>query len=570
MAERWVGRLLLAAALLAGGARAASLWWTTDDAFISFRYARNLVEGLGLVFNAGERVEGFTNLLWTLWVALGLRFGLDAEAWANAWGIVAYLATIALAGLAPLALARDRGEARPRLLPLAALGAALHEDWAVYATGGLETSAFTFLLTAGFCLVWAAHGRPRGAAPAGLVMALAALTRPDGLLPAALLGVWLASRGRWRRAAVYAGVFALIWLPANLWRASYYGDFLPNTYYAKSAGLAWWTQGWRYVGLYYERYGVLLLAPLALLAALGLGRSRQRRAPAESGASSIEAAAAALAVATAYTLYVARVGGDFMYARLLIPTAPLLLLALELGWDRLFGGRRALATAFGAVALVALALTPHPLPDTEWRHGVANERRYYTPTYVAELDHSAEVLGRALGGLPVRVAFYGDEARLVYRARIPLAIESHAGLTDREVAHQPLAARGRVGHEKHASASYLIEERRAHFTFSVMAQRLLHLDREIPEIRVPFDREVWGQVLHWDPALMAALRARGVAVPDFEAMLDRYIARLPRTPDDEVARAYQRLRRFYFTHVADPAREDAFRRRLAGGSAQGE
>ena len=37
-----------------------------DDAFISFRYAANLVDGHGLVFNHGERVEGYTNLLWVL------------------------------------------------------------------------------------------------------------------------------------------------------------------------------------------------------------------------------------------------------------------------------------------------------------------------------------------------------------------------------------------------------------------------------------------------------------------------------------------------------------------------
>ena len=45
-------------------------WWLADDAMISMRYARNLAEGLGLVWNAGERVEGYTNLLWTLFMAL--------------------------------------------------------------------------------------------------------------------------------------------------------------------------------------------------------------------------------------------------------------------------------------------------------------------------------------------------------------------------------------------------------------------------------------------------------------------------------------------------------------------
>ena len=53
-------------------------WFLTDDAFISFRYTRNLLEGHGLVFNPGEYVEGYTNFLWILelaaiWGIFGLR-----------------------------------------------------------------------------------------------------------------------------------------------------------------------------------------------------------------------------------------------------------------------------------------------------------------------------------------------------------------------------------------------------------------------------------------------------------------------------------------------------------------
>ena len=50
---------------------------TQDDAFISFRYAKNLSEGTGLVYNAGEYVEGYSNFLWTLFLALGAFFELD-------------------------------------------------------------------------------------------------------------------------------------------------------------------------------------------------------------------------------------------------------------------------------------------------------------------------------------------------------------------------------------------------------------------------------------------------------------------------------------------------------------
>ena len=51
--------------------------FTVDDAYISFRYARNLADGLGLVYNAGERIEGYTNFLWTVLLAGGIELGID-------------------------------------------------------------------------------------------------------------------------------------------------------------------------------------------------------------------------------------------------------------------------------------------------------------------------------------------------------------------------------------------------------------------------------------------------------------------------------------------------------------
>ena len=60
-------------------------WFLTDDAFISFRYVHNLLEGHGLVFNPGERVEGYSNFLWVLelaaiWRVLGVALE-DAAPW---------------------------------------------------------------------------------------------------------------------------------------------------------------------------------------------------------------------------------------------------------------------------------------------------------------------------------------------------------------------------------------------------------------------------------------------------------------------------------------------------------
>ena len=59
---------------------------TVDDAYISYRYARNLARGLGLVYNEGERIEGYTNFLWTVLLGAGIKLGLDPESFAKVLG----------------------------------------------------------------------------------------------------------------------------------------------------------------------------------------------------------------------------------------------------------------------------------------------------------------------------------------------------------------------------------------------------------------------------------------------------------------------------------------------------
>src|ERR1051325_6433962 len=120
--------------------------WRCEDGCISVWFADDLVHGLGLVYNAGERVEGYSNFLWTMGIALGMRLGVGPEAWTVAWGVVFFAATIAL--LCAHGVLAGKGRGRVALgLPLAGLLAAVHRDWYVYATSGLETSCFTFLVT---------------------------------------------------------------------------------------------------------------------------------------------------------------------------------------------------------------------------------------------------------------------------------------------------------------------------------------------------------------------------------------------------------------------------------------
>src|SRR5689334_9481238 len=99
-ARLWAGAAALI--IIAGLAWAFWTWRANrmrlDDAFISYRYAENLVRGRGLVFNPGERVEGYTNFLWVLFSAAAMRIGADSFAATRSLGVASYLAVVATCG----------------------------------------------------------------------------------------------------------------------------------------------------------------------------------------------------------------------------------------------------------------------------------------------------------------------------------------------------------------------------------------------------------------------------------------------------------------------------------------
>src|SRR5262245_32333076 len=201
--------------------------WTDDDAFISFRYARNLATGNGLVYNVGERVEGYTNFLWTVLLASLRHLDTDLPRVASWLGRAFALATPALLFLGTTRLGVLQPPpslpvpARWFLAALAPLLLCLSEPWAAWAVGGLENVFSAFLVTAAYCsYLWvleeptapaamgAAPSRPTALAAAwprairlhvcALSLALAVLNHPSNLLFALPIGVdaWLRSGGR--------------------------------------------------------------------------------------------------------------------------------------------------------------------------------------------------------------------------------------------------------------------------------------------------------------------------------------------------------------------------------------
>jgi hypothetical protein len=211
-------------------------FYVVDDAYISFRFAQNLAEGRGFVFNAGgPAVEGVTNLLWTLLLAAAFEAGAVAR-----WGVerVAIVAGLAL-GLAALwrtdCILRALRVGGPLRLAALLLLAATTELW-LSLGNGLEGALFAFLIVETLFQT-VIRGRFAAGALAGL---LCFATRPEGLLafPAAALSSLAFGGASWRarlggKQSLAIGSFVLAVLAISLLRFAYFDSVIPNSALAK-------------------------------------------------------------------------------------------------------------------------------------------------------------------------------------------------------------------------------------------------------------------------------------------------------------------------------------------------
>jgi len=327
-----------------------------DDAFISFRYARNLAQGAGLVFNAGfERVEGYTNFLWVLILAGAGRLGIPIERAADGLSLAATVALWALVAW----FAGRRGRAPVfALVPVFLLAAT--RSVAVWSTSGLETRWFEALLLGGVLrLVVEVEaglaGRPSRHAWAGVLLALATLTRPDGLLisgaslvaASALLVVRQRLERRWLARTLLP--FAALVGGHLVFRRLYYGEWLPNTYFAKIDGLTWWDSGGAYLAAFGLEYAAYLWLPLI---ALGVVRHARRGSP--------EVPLLFAAAVLPHALYVAAIGGDHFEYRPLDAYFPFAFLLVADGLQELARFRARAASVTACLALLVVGLWELP------------------------------------------------------------------------------------------------------------------------------------------------------------------------------------------------------------------
>ncbi|HNJ05104.1 MAG TPA: hypothetical protein PLB73_12665, partial [Leptospiraceae bacterium] len=420
--------------------------WIADDAYISFRYILSFISGKGLTFNEGERVEGYTNFLWTVLLIPFRALGLDLEVVSLVLGCFFFgMLLCAFAFCVRKALSIE-------FAAVALLALCAHRHLQIFATSGLETMLFTFLATTGVLLLALKHKAAATEEPerrlaiiAFFSLALATLTRPDGAIIYAVCAGYLfvfewrqngpvsAARESVRNHLLSVGIL----FPVLVAKSLYYGSIVPNTFYAKSASHPYLFQGIRYAALYFESYwplGIALILATVFWRILPLIRLP-------------------VLVVVAYLSFVVFVGGDFMFARFLIPITPLLFYCSVVLLSKI-ASSRARAVAFAAF-VIAIVFRLDPFGGSLSRDGITEENRLYSRSARALLRETALSLRPALIRANPRIAFVGAQAAFAYYWYPLFAIESETGLTDKTIASQSIEQRGKVGHEKNADPEYL-------------------------------------------------------------------------------------------------------------------
>lgn len=439
-----------------------------DDAMISARYARNLAHGDGLRYNRApamaKPVEGYSNFLWVLGMAVGEKLGASPRLSTAMMG--AAFSSLCVTFLCLWVFSRTRSWALA-LLSAALLASSL--PFAIWAMQGLETAAFAFF-------VMAALGSHRPARPGPLpwlFSLLACLTRPDGLLVPLMIAIREAVQvvldqrkkdgGRrtlrkmiskqlqpgssLRRRADHALLFFVLpFIAYTVLRLAYFGALLPAPLLAKTGygltGLlagAWYVADW--IKAQWPLAGLLTLS-LALFALREGRRIYQRKRFALREGRQIyrhELFAPALLILS-YLLFVVVVGGDFMPShRFIMHLTPLMigffviaLTGLDTEKQQPIGRRATLAiyfllvVAFAWNAVQGAHYFRHPSFAREWHQ---KQAEWYGLTASWLLRHSR----------PEQTIAAGDIGYIGYVTDVDRIIDAN-GLVDFHLSRLPGAA----------------------------------------------------------------------------------------------------------------------------------
>jgi tetratricopeptide (TPR) repeat protein len=459
-----------------------------DDTFITLRYVKNILAGSGPVFNAGERVEGYTSFLWTAILTICGLCKLDiadtSQYLSTAFGVVSIVFLYLLSKQIYTLLDNDSDRqvfpAWSRIvftiLPAALLTAT--SAFYYWSVSGMETSLFVCCVIASVYFYLTSKYNKNNAAWLSVSLVCACLTRPEGYLIAGILLANAIVRQYWNNDSnntAAAGrklfsvkgninliVFIVPVVAHEIFRLVYYGNIFPNTFYAK-AGFSTesLTQGFSYAWLFckdYLLYGVVFVVPLSCLF---FERTKKT-------------ALLLYSIIIPYSAYVIIIGGDVLaLERFWLPVLPFIYILLTMTIYSIIPALREkksrMPSAIAAVLMLmlpALAVynyftnAPIAAAKAEKEKGLIEqfiEKAVIFNTISTEEHRQITVAATTIGAL----SYYSDAA-----------VIDMLGLTDATIAHHPKFVREISNDtevswkEKKYNAEYIISRKPDYIVFS--------------------------------------------------------------------------------------------------------
>ncbi|UCF05410.1 MAG: hypothetical protein JSV33_16115 [bacterium] len=415
-------------------------YYIPDDTYITLRYARNVIDGKGFVFNEGERLEGYTNYLWLIILILIGKLGGSLPTAARTLSLIASCATLILAGYIAWVHRPPRASGWSAALAVitAPLLLAASPPFLTWSLSGTEIPLFTFLLLLGVAFITTG----RNTASVLVVFGLLGLVRPEGILFYILAGAILLDTKHRKGDVIVQGawIFALMYAPYLIWKWRYFGGLLPNTFYAKTGPIRIMTRnGMSYLLGFLARYGYFLVIGILMLHK-HLRDQRRVTVP--------------VFFILIHWAEVLILGGDWMpHYRLLLPTLPLIALVVSYGLMKV--GARSGDIGDGTkwrnpvpvvvTILVVLAMIPG---------GIGYDEFIYERIVVGAYVRLGQVLGEILP--PTTSIALGSTGAIGFYSG--LEIIDILGLTERHIAHEGRIVATQPGHMK-ADGRYVLKQK---------------------------------------------------------------------------------------------------------------
>lgn len=438
--------------------QARQLWLgnLVDDAYISMRYAANWAEGNGIVWQLGDRVEGYTNFLQVAIFALGLKLGIKGEMLAHGLGLSTGVGIIILTFILAWQLKPNK-DIQSWPTGLGALVVAALPAFAIWTLSGLETPLFIFLCLSAILSLHESLKHPEQLylpILTGIILVGVSMTRPDGvilaLILATVISIYIWKSGKKHRKHLVHTLFLIMLVfivgygTYFTWRWIYYGQILPNTFYVKvgtelaqvERGLSYSWQMLNTLGI----YGLVIAAGLSIFPFEKwlCGKTCQPQ--------HMITFWSVLIFAFSYTLYLIFIGGDTFGPRLALIVVVFFAILLDILISRVAAMLKRIQLNMTAVSSVLIFISVvtiwfiQPFALTNLKPDITEYNWKRLGQWLKENSPKEAVLAiDAAGTIP-----YFSNLRTI----------DMLGLNDLHIAHMdiPDFGEGKPGHEKYDAA----------------------------------------------------------------------------------------------------------------------